>query len=387
MSSAPDFAASCPLPLTDYPHVLLAHGGGGKLMHQLIGKLFVPAFRNPMLETQHDASVFDIGGQRLAFTTDSYVVRPLFFPGGDLGSLAVHGTVNDLAMAGARPLYLSAAFIIEEGLPMETLWKIVASMQQAAQNAGVQIITGDTKVVDKGKGDGLFINTAGVGIVEHQLKIMPQSVQPGDAILVSGDLGCHGMAIMAVREGLSFESAIESDSAPLAEPVLQLLRAGVEVHCLRDITRGGLTSVLNEIAEAANLALHVEEKLIPVREDVRAACEILGLDPLQVACEGRFAAFLPEREVERALAILRPHSSQCRRLPNRQGHRSALPQSAPEEHHRRPAHPRHVHRRTITPYLLTHFVLICSCMSHIVSIQYHAMEHVESMADPQPIAR
>ena len=307
MPNASDFTSSCPLPIQDYPHILLAHGGGGKLMHQLISKLFLPAFRNPLLETQHDASVFNIAGQRLAFTTDSYVVRPLFFPGGDLGSLAVHGTVNDLAMAGARPLYLSAAFIIEEGLPMETLWKIVSSMQQAAQNAGVQIITGDTKVVDKGKGDGLFINTAGIGILEHPLKIAPQSVQPGDAILVSGDLGRHGMAIMAVREGLSFESAIESDSASLAEPVLQLLRAGIEIHCLRDITRGGLTSVLNEIAEAANLTLHVEEKLIPVREDVRAACEILGLDPLQVACEGRFAAFLPQRDADRALEILRAH--------------------------------------------------------------------------------
>ena len=315
MSSTPTFSPTCPLPLRDYPRVLLAHGGGGKLMHDLIGKLFLPAFRNPLLETQHDASVFDIGGHRLAFTTDSYVVRPLFFPGGDIGSLAVHGTVNDLAMAGARPLYLSAAFIIEEGLPMETLWKITSSMQQAAQSAGVQIITGDTKVVDKGKGDGLFINTAGVGILEHQLKIAPQAVQPGDAILVNGDLGRHGMAIMAVREGLAFESAIESDSAPLAEPVLQLLRAGIQIHCLRDLTRGGLTSVLNEIAEAAALALHVEEKLIPVREDVRAACEILGLDPLQVACEGRFAAFVPEKDAERALEIMRAHpnsSGACR---------------------------------------------------------------------------
>ena len=231
MSTTPDFTPSCPFPIQDYPQVLLAHGGGGKLMHQLIGKLFLPVFCNPLLEPQHDASVFDIAGQRLAFTTDSYVVRPLFFPGGDLGSLAVHGTVNDLAMAGARPLYLSAGFIIEEGLPMETLWKIASSMQQAAQNAGVQIITGDTKVVDKGKGDGLFINTAGIGSLEHSLKIAPQSVQPGDAILVNGDVGRHGMAIMAVREGLSFESAIESDSAPLAEAVLQLLRTGVEIHC------------------------------------------------------------------------------------------------------------------------------------------------------------
>jgi len=283
----------------------MAHGGGGKLMHQLIGKMFLPVFGGAAHEAPHDASVFEIGGQRVAFTTDSFVVRPLFFPGGDLGSLAVHGTVNDLAMAGARPLYLSAGFILEEGLPMETLWRLVSSMQQAAQKAGVQIITGDTKVVDKGKGDGMYINTAGVGVVGHGLKIAPSSVRPGDVILVNGDLGRHGMAIMAVREGLSFESAIESDSAPLAESVLALLRAGLEIHCLRDLTRGGLTSVLNEIAEASALRLQVEEKLIPVRQDVRAACEILGLDPLQVACEGRFAIFLPERDAARALEVLR----------------------------------------------------------------------------------
>ncbi len=307
MRAANDFTPACPFPIQNYPRVLLAHGGGGKLMHQLIGRMFIPAFRNALLEPQHDSSVFEAGGQRLAFTTDSYVVRPLFFPGGDLGSLAVHGTVNDLAMSGARPLYLSAAFIIEEGLSMETLWKIVSSMQQAAQEAGVQIITGDTKVVDKGKGDNLFINTAGVGVLEHSLTIAPRSLQPGDAILLNGDLGRHGMAIMALREGLQFDSAIESDSAPLAEAVLDLLRARIEIHCLRDLTRGGLASALNEIAETANLTPLVEEKLIPVREDVRGACEILGLDPLHVACEGRFAAFVPERDAERALAILRNH--------------------------------------------------------------------------------
>lgn len=304
-----NFTASCPFPIQDYPQVLLAHGGGGKLMHQLIGKMFLPAFGNTLLDMQHDASVFEIGGQRLAFTTDSYVVRPLFFPGGNLGSLAVHGTVNDLAMAGARPLYLSAGFIIEEGLPMDTLWKVVTAMRQAADAAGVAIITGDTKVVDKGKGDGLFINTAGVGVVEHPWRIAPHSVQPGDVVLVNGDVGRHGMAIMAVREGLEFESAIESDSAPLADAVLQLLKSGVEIHCLRDLTRGGLTSVLNEISEAANLVVLVEEKMIPIREDVRAACEILGLDALSVACEGRFAAFVPERDAVRALEVLRAHPS------------------------------------------------------------------------------
>jgi hydrogenase expression/formation protein HypE len=301
--------------------VLLAHGGGGRLMHQLLAKMILPAFqgqrdvtanpapaaRSHLESTAHDASVFDVGGQRLAFTTDSYVVRPLFFPGGDVGSLAIHGTVNDLAMAGARPLYLSVAFIIEEGLPMETLWTILSSMQAAARCAGVQVVTGDTKVVDKGKGDGLFINTAGIGLVEHALKIAPDQVRPGDAILVNGDLGRHGMAIMAVREGLEFESAIESDSAPLSGLVLDLVQAGLEIHCLRDLTRGGLTSVLNEIAEAAGLTLGVEEKLIPVREDVRGACEILGLDPFQVACEGRFGLFLPQGQAETALEILRRH--------------------------------------------------------------------------------
>lgn len=278
-------------------------------MHQLIEKMILPAFRNPLLEAQHDSTVFELGDQRIAFTTDSYVVRPIFFPGGDLGALAVHGTVNDLAMSGARPLYLSAGLIIEEGLPMETLWRVLSSMQQAAQNSGVQIITGDTKVVDKGKGDGLFINTAGIGIIEYPLAINPRSVRPGDAILVNGDLGRHGMAIMSAREGLEFESSIESDSAPLAAPVLAMLKGGIEVHCLRDCTRGSLTSVLNEVAEGAGLALEVEEKRIPVREDVRAACEILGLDPLQVACEGRFAAFVPAKQAEKAIEILNREGS------------------------------------------------------------------------------
>lgn len=299
---------SCPFPIQDYPQVLMAHGGGGKLMHQLIAKMFLPVFGNAPGDAPHDASEFEVAGKRLALTTDSYVVRPLFFPGGDVGSMSIHGTVNDLAMSGARPLYLSAGFIIEEGLPMETLWKIVNAMQQAAARTGVRIITGDTKVVDRGKGDGVFINTAGVGIIEHSLKIAPSSVRAGDAVLASGDVGRHGMAIMAVREGLEFESAIESDSAPVADVVMDLLRAGIEVHCLRDLTRGGLTSVLNEISEAADLVISVEEKLIPVREDVRAACEILGLDPFHVACEGRFAAFVPERDAARALAVMRAHT-------------------------------------------------------------------------------
>jgi hydrogenase expression/formation protein HypE len=308
MQPSPDFSAACPIPISQYPLVLMAHGGGGKLMHQLIGKMFLAAFANPLLEMQHDSTVVEWPGKKLAFTTDSYVVRPIFFPGGDIGSLAVHGTVNDLAMSGARPLYLSSAFILEEGLPMETLWRVVCSMRDAARRCGVQIITGDTKVVDKGKGDGLFINTAGIGVIEHEQKIVPQNVRPGDGVLVSGDLGRHGMAIMAVREGLEFESRIESDSAPVADLVLELLRAGIEIHCLRDLTRGGLASALNEIAEAAGVKIAVEEKSVPVREDVHAACEMLGLDPLHVACEGRFAAFIAAKDVERALQIMRSHA-------------------------------------------------------------------------------
>jgi hydrogenase expression/formation protein HypE len=303
-----EFNSSCPIPISQYPHVLMAHGGGGKLMHQLIGKMFLTAFANPLLETQHDSTVVEWTGKKLAFTTDSYVVRPIFFPGGDIGSMAVHGTVNDLAMSGARPLYLSSAFILEEGLPMETLWRVVCSLRDAAKHCGVQIITGDTKVVDKGKGDGLYINTAGIGVIEHEQQIAPQNVRPGDGVLVSGDLGRHGMAIMAVREGLAFESQIESDSAPVADLVLELLRAGIEIHCLRDLTRGGLASALNEIAEAAGVKIAVEEKSVPVREDVHAACEMLGLDPLHVACEGRFAAFIAAKDVERALQIMRGHA-------------------------------------------------------------------------------
>jgi hydrogenase expression/formation protein HypE len=304
----PDFNTTCPIPISQYPHVLMAHGGGGTLMHQLLENIFGQAFSNPILDARQDSAQFTVPPGRLAMTTDSYVVRPLFFPGGDIGSLAVHGTVNDLAMSGARPLYLSCAFIIEEGLPMETLWGVVCSMRDAAERCGVQIITGDTKVVDKGKGDGLFINTTGIGIMEHEQNITPQNVQPGDAVLVSGDLGRHGMAIMAVREGLQFESAIESDSAPVHEVVLETLKAGIEIHCLRDLTRGGLASALNEIAEAAGVKIAVEEKSIPVREDVHAACEMLGLDPLHVANEGRFIAFVATKDAEHALNILHGHT-------------------------------------------------------------------------------
>ena len=299
------FNLSCPIPLQQYPHVLMAHGGGGHLMQQLI-QMFLTAFGTAKT-IQHDAVTLQLTGQKIAFTTDSYVVNPLFFPGGDIGSLAVHGTVNDLAMAGAKPLYLSAGFILEEGLPMETLWRVVCSMQQAAEKAGVKIVTGDTKIVERGKGDGIFINTTGVGIIEHNLAIAPQSVQPGDLILLNGDLARHGMALMAVREGLEFETTIESDSAPLANLVLELLSAKIEIHCLRDLTRGGLASVLNEIATAAGVGIEIDESLIPVREDVRGACEILGLDPLYVANEGKFILFIPEQDRDIALKVMELH--------------------------------------------------------------------------------
>jgi hydrogenase expression/formation protein HypE len=303
----PDFNVTCPISISQYPHVMMAHGGGGKLMHQLLENVFGKAFSNPILDARHDSAQFTVPPGKLAMTTDSYVVRPIFFPGGDIGSMAVHGTVNDLAMSGARPLFLSNAFIIEEGLPMETLWRVVCSMRDAAKRCGMQIITGDMKVVDKGKGDGVYINTAGIGVIEHSLAITPKSVQPGDAVLVSGDLGRHGMAIMAVREGLQFESQIESDSAPVHEIVLALLKAGIEIHCLRDLTRGGLASAFNEIAEAAGVRIQIEESAVPIREDVHAACEMLGLDPLHVANEGRFAAFVAEQDAKRALQIMRGH--------------------------------------------------------------------------------
>jgi hydrogenase expression/formation protein HypE len=279
------------------------------MMHALLERIVLPAFGNQPLESRHDGAVLQLeaGKGRLAFTTDSYVVHPLFFPGGDIGTLAVTGTVNDLAMCGARPLALSAGFILEEGLPMTTLEKVVASMARSAKAASVNIVTGDTKVVDRGKGDGLFVNTAGVGVVEHDLCIAPSSVRSGDAILLSGDVGRHGMAIMAVREGLQFDSTIATDCAPLAEPVLALLAANIEVHCLRDLTRGGLATTLIEIAESSRLHIDIDESEIAVEENVNGACEILGLDPLYLANEGRFVAFVPAARAEEALQLLRGH--------------------------------------------------------------------------------
>ncbi|MFH1374910.1 MAG: hydrogenase expression/formation protein HypE [bacterium] len=299
----------CPFPLSEYPHITMAHGGGGKLMHQLIDKMFAPAFENPDFESQHDGALLDMTGTRLAFTTDAYVVDPLFFPGGDIGTLAVYGTVNDLAMCGARPMYLCASFILEEGFQTESLWKIALSMRQAAQHSNVRIVTGDTKVVDRGRGDGVYITTSGVGLVDQNLKIGPHAVKQGDAIILNGDIGRHGIAVMSRREGLSFETKIESDCAPLAAAVRQLIEAGIEIHCLRDLTRGGLATALVEIAESSGLHIGLDESRVPVCDDVRGACELLGLDPMYVANEGRFIVLVPARDTERTVSILGNYST------------------------------------------------------------------------------
>jgi hydrogenase expression/formation protein HypE len=300
----PGFALSCPAPSVPEDRVQLAHGGGGRAMARLIDSLIRPAFADPELDRRHDGAVLDIGGPA-AFTTDSYVVRPLVFPGGDIGTLAVNGTVNDLAMCGARPVCLSVGLILEEGLEMEVLRGVVASLRDAAAAAGVRLVTGDTKVVDRGAADGLFINTSGLGRVVAPAPVGPARLAAGDALILSGDIGRHGMAVMTAREGFEFETPIESDCAPVAATALALLEAGVEVKCLRDLTRGGLASGLVEIAEASAVALAVEETAIPVRDDVRSACELLGLDPLHVANEGRFLAAVAPRDAARAAEILR----------------------------------------------------------------------------------
>ena len=304
-----EFALQCPMPLTDNPTIQMGHGGGGRMTRDLVEKVFLPVFGNDLLAPLHDGAILPPPGGRLAFTTDSFVVRPLFFRGGDIGTLAVNGTVNDLAMCGARPLYLSAGFLLEEGLPIKDLWRVVRSMGAAAAAAGVRIVTGDTKVVDRGHGDGLFINTAGVGVIETPLTVGPRSVRVGDSIVLNGDLGRHGIAVMAEREGLQFESEISSDCAPLYGPVRSLLEGGIEVHCLRDLTRGGLTAALVEISESARLPMRVEEEAVAVRDEVRGACEILGLEPFSVANEGRFVAFVPARQAEAARRLLGPEAS------------------------------------------------------------------------------
>jgi hydrogenase expression/formation protein HypE len=306
------FSLSCPLPLEVTDRVLLGHGSGGKLSAALLSDVFIRSFQSPMLARMDDQAVFEIGGTRLAFTTDTFVVKPLFFRGGDIGSLAVHGTVNDLAMGGAEPLYLSAGFILEEGLDMDTLRRVAASMARAAQAAGAEIVTGDTKVVEKGCGDGIFINTTGIGVVREGVKLSAANARPGDRVIVSGTLGDHGMAILSEREGIGFDTSIVSDSAPLHTLVRAMLDAVAgtsltEIRCMRDPTRGGLASSLNEIAACARAGIELNETEIPIREEVRGACEMLGLDPLYVANEGKLVAIVAPGAAEAVLDAMRRH--------------------------------------------------------------------------------
>ncbi len=301
---------TCPIPLQNYPTIVMGHGAGGKMMNDLIRHLFAQEFQNDLLGQLGDSTVIEqlaFSGQRLAFTTDSFVVSPLFFPGGNIGELAVNGTVNDLAMSGAKPLYLSAGFILEEGLPMETLGRVVASMSRACKFADVKIAAGDTKVVNKGHGDGIYINTTGIGLIRENVDIKPTNAKPGDAIIISGTMGDHGIAIMSVREGLQFDSAIESDTAPLHGLVNAMLAASPDIHCLRDATRGGLSAVLNELAEASKVGIEFEETKVPVRVEVNSACEMLGLDPFYIANEGKLVAFVPEARAEKVLAAMQKH--------------------------------------------------------------------------------
>jgi len=308
-SGTPDFSNwSCPLPLVGYPTIVMGHGGGGKLGNELVEHLFLPAFRNAALENLGDAAVLDLPSGRLAMSTDSFVVQPLFFPGGSIGELAINGTVNDLAVSGAIPKFLSASFILEEGFPLAQLAAIVDSMAKAAATAGVQIVTGDTKVVERGHGDGCYINTAGIGLLRDGITVGPHRAQPGDAVLVSGTIGDHGMAIMSVREGLEFESQIRSDCAALNGLIAEVLdAAGTAVHAMRDPTRGGLASTLNEIAISSNVGVAIDEASLPVRAEVQSACELLGLDPVYVANEGKAVFFVAPEAAEQVLAILRAH--------------------------------------------------------------------------------
>ena len=307
--SALDFSNwTCPLPLRDYPTIVMGHGGGGKLGNELVEHLFLPAFRNPALENLGDAALLDLPSGKLAMSADSFVVQPLFFPGGSIGALAVNGTVNDLAVSGADPKFLSASFILEEGFPLAQLAAVVSAMAEAAATAGVRIVTGDTKVVERGHGDGVYINTAGVGVCRPGISVSPQHAVPGDVILVSGTIGDHGMAIMSVREGLEFESQIRSDCAALNGMIAAVLdEVGSAVHTMRDPTRGGLASTLNEIAVSSNVGVDIDETRLPVRPEVQAACDLLGLDPVYVANEGKAVFFVAPEAADRALAALRAH--------------------------------------------------------------------------------
>lgn len=293
--------------MTKYDKILLEHGSGGRLSNELISRIFVPQFSNDYLERMEDSAVLTIGNSKFCFTTDSYVVSPIFFHGGDIGSLAVHGTVNDLAVCGGKPLYMSAGYILEEGFPFADLQKIVNSMAEAAQKAGIKIVTGDTKVVSRGAVDGIFINTSGIGIIEYAGVLSLKSIQPGDAIILNGTIGDHGAAIMKARENLGLETDIISDSAPLNGLIAEILKASPAVHCMRDATRGGLGAILAEIAQSANVRINLSEKDIPVRENVRGICEILGLDPIFLANEGKMVVFCPSSEAAKVLAVMKKH--------------------------------------------------------------------------------
>lgn len=296
---------ACPIPNSEYEKILMAHGGGGTLSQQLLEKIFQPLFDNPMLNAGHDGAIFELNGVKLAFSTDSYVINPIFFPGGNIGELAVNGTVNDVAMCGAKPLFLSVGMIIEEGFPVEDLWKISVSMKQAAEKAGVIIVTGDTKVVERGKGDQVYINTAGIGTVYPNVDISPKRIQVGDKIILSGKIAQHGIAIMSAREGLEFETEITSDCAPLNGMIDSIFAITNDVHVLRDPTRGGISSALNEICKQSGLGIRIDEKTIPIDAQVRGACEILGLDPLYIANEGKLLVILPEAKAERVLSEIK----------------------------------------------------------------------------------
>jgi hydrogenase expression/formation protein HypE len=307
MPAVKELQLSCPLPLTSHDHVLLGHGSGGKLSAELVQQIFLPEFSSSALARLDDQAILSVNGCRIAFTTDSFVVKPLFFPGGDIGSLAVHGTLNDLAVGGAQPLFLGVAFILEEGLPFDVLRRVVRSMKQATDEAGVQVVTGDTKVVEKGSCDNLFINTTGIGWVPDGIEMSADRAQPGDKVLLSGPIGEHGIAILAQREGLQFESSIESDSAALHTLVAAMLKVTRDIRCMRDPTRGGLSSTLNEIAAQSRVGIELDEGAILVREDVRGACELLGLDPLYVANEGKLVAIVKPEVADDVLAAMQNH--------------------------------------------------------------------------------
>ncbi|MGD9620411.1 MAG: hydrogenase expression/formation protein HypE [Mycolicibacterium sp.] len=297
----------CPAPLRDAPSILMGHGGGGAMSAELVEHLFLPAFGSAAASELGDSAVLRVGTETLAFSTDSYVVRPLFFPGGSIGDLAVNGTVNDLAMAGAQPIALSTAFILEEGTPLAELARVAQAVGTAAVAAGVQLVTGDTKVVDSGHGDGVYINTAGIGLVDRRADIRPQRASAGDAVIISGHIGVHGVAVMSCREGLEFGTTIASDSAPLNGLVAAMIDTGADIHALRDPTRGGVGATLNEIAKAAGIGIALDERALPIPAEVRDACGLLGLDPLYVANEGKLIAFVAPEDADRVLSAMRDH--------------------------------------------------------------------------------